>query len=383
MKKHLVLVGGGHAHMVTLERLGQFVDKGIRVTVIGSEFHYYSGMGPGMLGGTYSPDRIRFATRKVVENKGGEFVADRVTRIFPGDRQVETGSGIRIDYDVISFNAGSYIPLPGVEPDNKGRPANLYPVKPIEQLMDAAEVLKTLFAEKRGIVNVVGGGPSSAEVAGNVWQLARNINEHMPQIRILCGSRFMDRFGEKIRCRVKQILEKRGVEILENARVQSVTETQITLESGQQFGTNFTFMAAGVIPSPIFENSGLAVGPDKGLRVNQYLQSVEDPKIFGGGDCIHFQPRPLDKVGVYAVRQNPVLYHNLMAAFDGGPLKAFDPGPDYLLVFNLGGKKGVLRKKNIVFSGRLAFTIKDYIDTKFMNKFQAAENRIETRESGL
>ncbi len=184
--------------MVTLERLGQFVDKGIRVTVIGpSEFHYYSGMGPGMLGGTYSPDRIRFATRKVVENKGGEFVADRVTRIFPGDRQVETGSGIRIDYDVISFNAGSYIPLPGVEPDNKGRPANLYPVKPIEQLMDAAEVLKTLFAEKRGIVNVVGGGPSSAEVAGNVWQLARNINEHMPQIRILCGSRFMDRFGEK------------------------------------------------------------------------------------------------------------------------------------------------------------------------------------------
>ncbi len=258
---------------------------------------------------------------------------------------METGSGIRIDYDVISFNAGSYIPLPGVEPDNKGRPANLYPVKPIEQLMDAAEVLKTLFAEKRGIVNVVGGGPSSAEVAGNVWQLARNINEHMPQIRILCGSRFMDRFGEKIRCRVKQILEKRGVEILENARVQSVTETQITLESGQQFGTNFTFMAAGVIPSPIFENSGLAVGPDKGLRVNQYLQSVEDPKIFGGGDCIHFQPRPLDKVGVYAVRQNPVLYHNLMAAFDGGPLKAFDPGPDYLLVFNLGGKKGVLRKK--------------------------------------
>lgn len=218
-------------------------------------------------------------------------------------------------------------------------------MKPIEQLMDAAEVLKTLFAEKRGIVNVVGGGPSSAEVAGNVWQLARNINEHMPQIRILCGSRFMDRFGEKIRCRVKQILEKRGVEILENARVQSVTETQITLESGQQFGTNFTFMAAGVIPSPIFENSGLAVGPDKGLRVNQYLQSVEDPKIFGGGDCIHFQPRPLDKVGVYAVRQNPVLYHNLMAAFDGGPLKAFDPGPDYLLVFNLGGKKGVLRKK--------------------------------------
>jgi len=59
MKKHLVLVGGGHAHMVTLANIGRFVEKGYRVTVIGpSEYHYYSGMGPGMLGGTYSPDQI-------------------------------------------------------------------------------------------------------------------------------------------------------------------------------------------------------------------------------------------------------------------------------------------------------------------------------------
>jgi NADH dehydrogenase FAD-containing subunit len=374
MNKHLVLVGGGHAHMVTLANIQRFVEKGYRVTVIGpSAYHYYSGMGPGMLGGTYSPEQIRFATKKGVESQGGGFVTDRVIRIFPEDRQVETVTGIRIDYDVVSFNAGSYIPLPGSEPSGKDRPANLFPVKPIEQLMDASAALKAMFGEKKKTVTVVGGGPSSAEVAGNVWQLARDSSGRMPRIRILCGSNLMGRFGEKIRSRVKQILEKRGIEILENARVQSVTETQITLESGQRFDTDFTFMAAGVIPSPIFEKSGLAMGPDKGLMVNQYLQSVADPRIFGGGDCIHFQPRPLDKVGVYAVRQNPVLFHNLMAALDGRPLKPFDPGPDYLLVFNLGGNQGVLKKKNIVFKGRLAFTIKDYIDTKFMKKFQAAE----------
>ena len=374
MKKHLVLVGGGHAHMVTLANIGRFVEKGYRVTVIGpSEYHYYSGMGPGMLGGTYSPDQIRFTTQKGVESRGGEFVTDRVTRIFPGDSQVETGSGIRIDYDVVSFNAGSYIPLPGRDSAGKDRPDNLYPVKPIEQLMDASNVLKTLFAEKQVTVNVVGGGPSSAEVAGNVWQLARDSKGNMPQIRILCGSGFMGRFGGRVRSRVKQILENRGIVIQEKARVKSVTKSQITLTSGHLLDTDFTFMAAGVIPSPIFEDSGLAVGPNKGLLVNPYLQSVTDSRIFGGGDCIHFQPQPLDKVGVYAVRQNPVLFHNLMAALDGMPLKPFDPGPDYLLVFNLGGKQGVFKKKNIVFKGRLAFTIKDYIDTKFMKKFQAAE----------
>ena len=35
MTKHLVLVGGGHAHMVTLAKLHTFVEKGYRVTVVG------------------------------------------------------------------------------------------------------------------------------------------------------------------------------------------------------------------------------------------------------------------------------------------------------------------------------------------------------------
>ena len=82
MRKHLILVGGGHAHMMTLENIGRFVEKGFKVTVIGPSFyHYYSGMGPGMLGGTYSPGEIRFATRDVVQKQGGIFIKDKVLRI--------------------------------------------------------------------------------------------------------------------------------------------------------------------------------------------------------------------------------------------------------------------------------------------------------------
>ena len=43
MGKHLVLIGGGHAHMVTLANLHKIVANGHHVTVIGlSEHHYYS-----------------------------------------------------------------------------------------------------------------------------------------------------------------------------------------------------------------------------------------------------------------------------------------------------------------------------------------------------
>jgi hypothetical protein len=61
-----------------------FIHKGYGVTVIQpSEYHYYSGMGPGMLGGTYKPDDIRFATRKLVEAQGGRFVLGKAASIDP------------------------------------------------------------------------------------------------------------------------------------------------------------------------------------------------------------------------------------------------------------------------------------------------------------
>jgi hypothetical protein len=62
-----------------------------------------------------------------------------------------------------------------------------------------------------------------------------------------------------------------------------------------------------------------------------------------------------------------------MASFEGRALQSFDPGGDHLLIFNMGDGTGVLRKKWLTFDGRLAFRIKDYIDRRFMNKFQQIE----------
>jgi NADH dehydrogenase FAD-containing subunit len=370
MRKHLVLVGGGHAHMVTLENIHQFVEKGYKVTVIApSSHHYYSGMGPGMLGNTYTPEQIRFNTQQVVTGQGGIFVKDRVVRIDPDKKIAHTQTNKAFSYDALSFNAGSYVPMEFAGEDRE----NIYPVKPIEKLMEASERLKVLFKQGQCTISVVGGGPSSAEVAGNVWQLARQVKGHLPVIRIFAGKKFMARFPDSIRQRIFSVFRQRKIEIIETGYVKTVTKHKITLETDEAFDTDFVFMALGVKPSPLFEASGLPLGPDKGLRVNEYLQSVAYPEIFGGGDCVYFENQPLDKVGVYAVRQNPVLLHNLMASLDGTDLEPFEPGPDYLLIFNLGGKKGILRKKKLVFGGRAAFYIKDYIDRKFIRQFQAIE----------
>jgi NADH dehydrogenase FAD-containing subunit len=370
MKKHLVLAGGGHAHLGTLSNLKRFVAKGCRVTVIQpSEHHYYSGMGPGMLGKTYTPADIRFATRRVVEKMGGTFVLGRVVRIDAAAGCVHLESGEAVPYDVISCNVGSQVPQDLIS----GELDDVYPVKPIERLLEAQRRILEIASRRQPAVGIVGGGPSAVEIAGNLWRLTRGPGLHPALTRIFAKTALLPDHPAGVRAKALGSLRKRGIGLVENCDVREIRTGRMTDASGKSHAADIVFVAVGVKPNPLFRDSAIPTGPDGGLRVNRYLQSTAYPNMFGGGDCIYFQEAPLDKVGVYAVRQNAVICRNLTAALEGKPLQAFDPEGGYLLIFNLGDGTGIFYKRPILFGGRLAFRIKDYIDRRFMRRFQALE----------
>jgi NADH dehydrogenase FAD-containing subunit len=367
MGRHLVLIGAGHAHLTCLKSLRDFAARGHHVTVIGpGTHHYYSGMGPGMLGQTYRPQEIRFNSQRMAEAGGARFLKDRVTRVDPHERKVEMASGEEITYDVVSFNIGSGIPTAGVTVQEA---TNVFTVKPIEQLLCAQQSILEQLSQKSLELLVVGGGPAGVEIAGNLQRLVRQ-NKGMASVTLVAGRRVMADLPDTVRQRVLASFQRRDIRVIEGSYLQEEEAGKVRLADGRELAFDFLFLALGVRPPALFQDSGLPTGPDGGLLVNEFLQSVAHPEMFGGGDCIYFQPRPLDKVGVYAVRQNPLLRDNLMAALEGGTLKPFQPGETYLLIFNTGDDRGIFRKQNVVFDGRLAFWLKDYIDRRFMRKFQ-------------
>jgi NADH dehydrogenase FAD-containing subunit len=366
MKKHLVLAGAGHAHMVTMANIRMIRGLGHQVTVIGpSDYHYYSGMGPGMLGSGYDPDDIRFAVRDTVEAQGATFLRDSVTGLDPAAREVRLKSGNTVPYDVLSCNTGSHVNVPLLH----GRRDSIYTVKPIERLYQARTEIEALGEKQSVTVAVIGGGPAGTEVAGNVAQLLGRVS-HPGKVILFAGRGLLSRFPQAVRDKSRKILVKSKVDIRENGHLLSIQDNHLHFDSGPDEFADFIILATGVHPSSFFQEAGLSTGPDGGLLVNKYLQNPEYPEIFGGGDCIYYRDQPLDKVGVYAVRENPVLFHNLMAFLQGKPLQEFDPGGDYLLIFNLGNGLGVLRKKWFQISGKVAFRIKDWIDRKFMAEFK-------------
>jgi NADH dehydrogenase FAD-containing subunit len=366
MSKHIVLVGAGHAHMTALKHLAEFTAGGHRVTVIGpGPLHYYSGMGPGMLSGIYCPEEIRFNVKEMAVARGAEFIEDVVVRVDPSKKELYLQRSEPVAYDVVSFNTGSGVSIS----DRISGHEAVVPVKPIEKLLEARTRIIAALKQKKLSMVVAGGGPAGLEIASNLRRLVAD-EGGAAEIALVAGEHLLAEFDPAVRRRALAGLSRLGITLIEGQKVEGAEGRLVWTTSGDRRPSDFLFMATGVRPSPIFRDSGLPVGPDGGLSVNQYLQSVAHPEIFGGGDCIHFTPRPLARVGVYAVRQNPVLLENLRRALAGEDLVPFVPQKNYLLAFNMGDGTAIVRWKFIVFDGRPGFALKDYLDRRFMKMFQ-------------
>jgi NADH dehydrogenase FAD-containing subunit len=314
-------------------------------------------MGPGMISRIYRPEQVRFDVQTLVESRGGKFVKDRVVSFDPADRTLFLQGGGEISYDLASFNIGSYIPtdrIPGAEGEG-------IPVKPIQNLESAREAI--LKKSRKGIskVLIIGAGPAGVELAGNIWRLGQS--EHARAEITLANSRdrILPGLPEKVSRIAQQSLSQRGIRILSNFRVASMAQGLARSQSGQEVPYDVAVLTVGIIPQPIFADSGVETSEDGALLVNDYLQSTSHPDIFGAGDCIAVKGKRLDRVGVYAVREAPILFRNLLSTLEGQPLTAFKPQKKYLLIFNLGDGSGLLVWGSWIWKGSLAFAFKNQI----------------------
>ncbi len=368
MGKHLVLIGGGHAHMTALLNIDQLTSRGHQVTLVSpSPNHYYSGMGPGLLGGFYAPSQVRFHVGTMAEERGAKFVQDTAVKVDPRGKTIHLKSGRSISYDVASFNTGSDVQL---TPLVNGTD-NVIPVKPVLNLYKARTTLLQEVESRDLELIVIGGGPAGVEISANLWRLLRG-KPHQTTITLVAGGELLRNTPERVRTLARKSLLDKRIRLLTGGRAEKIENGIVTLSDRSCLDYDFAFLATGITPSALFRDSALPIGADGGLLVNNFLQCTEFPDLFGGGDCISHKDCPLAKVGVYAVRQNPVLFHNLAAKLEDTPLRPFDPGPPYMLILNMGDSRGILWKRSLTLNGRLSFLLKDYIDRRFMKKYQVS-----------
>jgi NADH dehydrogenase FAD-containing subunit len=351
----------------TLKRTAEFVRGGCELVLVAPDSFWYSGLATGMLAGIYPPALDQIDVEALAAKGGGRFLRASATRIDAAARMVHLDVGPPLSYDVVSCNLGSEVPVGSIP----GAEAHGYAVKPIRNLWHLRQALEARLATPDQPLRVVGvgGGTTACEIAVNIRRLISDHNGTATITVLARGDTILEKMHRGAAEKMKDILQRQGVELALRSPVVRVESQAVLTDDGRQIPYDFLIHAIGLNPPGLLRATGLP-SSENALLVDRYLRSVADARVFGGGDCIAFQGRALPRVGVYAVRQAPVLFHNLLATLQGRPLRPFKPQRRFLLILNLGDGTGLATWGSFHWHGRLAFWLKDRIDRAFLREYQ-------------
>lgn len=361
--KDIVLIGGGHAHALFLRMWGMAPLPGVRVTVINpGPTAPYTGMLPGHIAGHYARDGLMIDLIRLARFAGARVILDRATGIDGAARKIALAAGAPLHYDLASVDIGIGSDLPDVP----GFAKNAVSAKPLGAYADRWQAFVAHSPPSPHVV-VIGAGVGGVELAlASGHRLMRAGAD--PRITLVeRGDTVLDGVGQGARRTLLAHLDRAGVTVVTGAHPTAVTDTTVTLSDGQVLRSDFTLSVAGARPQDWLAATGLTLH-DGFVAVSQHLQS-SDPAIFAVGDCAHMIHAPRPKAGVFAVRQAPVLFHNMRAALTGLRLRAYHPQRDYLKLVSTGGKGAVADKFGLRSGGAWLWHLKDHIDRKFMRKF--------------
>ncbi|MCB1647020.1 MAG: selenide, water dikinase SelD, partial [Pseudomonadales bacterium] len=379
--RHLLLVGGGHSHVILLRMLAMKPLPGLRVTLISeSRETPYSGMLPGVIAGHYDRDEIHIDLGKLCRFAGVTLIAARVTGLDTDAKRVSIAGRPSMTFDVLSLDMGS-------TPDLSVPGASEYavPVKPISSFLSRwAEAMEAIRAGHVKHIAVVGAGAGGVEIALaiNHW-VAQNITDK-PLLHLYFGSeQVLEEYPDKVRSLVTRQLTTTGVRLHPGTRVKSVAVDRLTLHDESAWEADLVFWVTGASAQGWLADSGLTLNEAGFIAVEATLQSVSHPDIFAAGDNAHMTATPRPKAGVYAVRQGPYLHRNILAWLQQQPLRAYVPQDNFLSLLSLGPKQAVGSRTPLTIQGRWVWQLKNYIDRQFMARFQKLPDMPAARPAGL
>jgi NADH dehydrogenase FAD-containing subunit len=148
-----------------------------------------------------------------------------------------------------------------------------------------------------------------------------------------------------------------------------VDSTHVETSSGKRFAASLVVLATGPQAPQILGGSGLDLDSAGYLKVDAHLRSLSHADVFAAGDCTSLSFVKTIRSGVYAVRQGPVLAHNVRAAMSKGVLRRFHPQRRALYLIATGARHAVATWGPFSWEGEWVWKWKDRIDRRFVQRF--------------
>ena len=375
----IVLVGGGHSHVAVLKRFGMRPAAGVRLTLVSRDMLTpYSGMLPGLVAGHYRPEDAHIDLRRLSRFANARVIHAPATGIDLAGRNVLAPGRPPVGFDILSLDIGSQPTMREIE----GAKEHALGIKPIDVFRERWTEVERDCLERGGRlrVAVIGGGAGGTELSLSLRYRLRTLLERagVPdgvEIVLLAETReVVESHAPSVRRRMTRLLAERGVRLLAGHRAVAVRPGRVdAVTAGGERVTVDCDLAIAVTHAGApawLGDSGLDLDDTGFVRVRETLQSTGDPLVFAAGDIASFDARPLPKSGVYAVRQGPVLAENLARLAAGRTLRTYRPQSRALALISSGDRNAVASWGGLALEGRWVWRVKDWIDRRWMRKYQ-------------
>jgi len=293
------------------------------------------------------PGEIARPVRQLIRPlHNADFLQASVTGVDLEDRRLLTDHG-PLHYDYLVLATGARTDYFG----NASLAAHTLGLKELDEGLAIRNHILSQFeasrwttdaSERRRLLTfvVAGGGPTGVEMAGAISELIRLVlrkdyrdldTNEVRVVLIEAAPHVLVQFVPSLRHAALRSLERKGVEVMLQTKVDAVTEESVNLAGSHEIPAGTVIWTAGVKASEIGRTTGAPLVRQERIKVADTLQVPGHPVVFVIGDLAGAQHggAPLPMLIPVAMQAGRHVGESIADMVSGGGAKAFrykDPG---------------------------------------------------------
>jgi NADH dehydrogenase len=399
-RKRVVIVGGGFAGLAAADAL-RHADAEV-VLIDRRNHHIFQPLLYQVATAVLSPAEIAAPIRQIeVKQPNLRVFLAEVTGVDIASRTIEAsspGGGVRkIAFDYLVVATGTRPSYFGHDEFARYAPGlkNLSDAETIRaKILGAFELAETIEDEaeraRQMTFVLVGAGPTGVELAASLAHMVkvtlrgnfRRIDPAKANIILLDGAkRVLPTFGEPVSRVVARRLEKLGVKVVTDVKVETVDEKGV-IAGGNRIPSATVLWTAGVAASPIPKMLGSKIDRAGRALVDPFLNVVDTPGVFVAGDAasVMQDEHPVPGVAQAAIQEGRYVGRLIAKELKGQkverPFRYFDKGNMAVV----GKNYAVLERGSLRTSGFLTWLVWAFVHILSLPQ---AQNRLRVQRQWL
>ncbi|PJZ85446.1 NAD(P)/FAD-dependent oxidoreductase [Leptospira harrisiae] len=270
MKPKIIILGAGYAGIMAANRLDKQLGEAEIVLISESNiFQERIRNHESAIQGFRKKIQIKDLLRTRVK-----FLQTKINRISPKEKSVFVeGREDSLTYDYLILCLGSTEIFTKYNQENS-----------IQNEKTVSKFLESAKQKKFQNLCIVGGGLTGIEMATE-WK------HYHPEssVTIIDRNEWGSSFSPKARKYLESYLSQNHIRVLDKTKIETIMETEITLQNNSKLSFDLLLNCAGFLCSPIPNKAGFPTNEKNQVYVDPFLRAKGYPEVFVAGDLAYLE----------------------------------------------------------------------------------------------